>query len=191
MRTVNRSTKAAALPFLTAMSLLLGGCVGNTPGPEAPPTTIPTPARLSPQVTNPLDAGDFEDDPCASLTESQRRNLGLHSGTALDQSDGISCEFRDPDDANLLLAYVFYSSRSSGLDFLYGMNEGGAWSYWKTTEIDGYPAVAYTVPETPEHCNIAVGIADSLYISASAGDDGCPAAEKVAAAVLSTIKADQ
>jgi Protein of unknown function (DUF3558) len=176
---------------IVATLALLAGCDSDQQGAPPPSNTPPSTDTVQvPPVDTPLDASAFEADPCASLTDTQRRHLMLDSGTPGRVADGVTCDYRTENTAS---ASVFYSDRTSGLAFVYRMNEEGAWANWEPTEVDGHPAVAYNTADQPDYCSVAVGLSDSAYFSANAkantADDRCSTAKDLAAAVLSTIKA--
>jgi Protein of unknown function (DUF3558) len=176
-----------AVTTVVAALTVLSGCGTNQQ--DATPSETRLSTDLAPRVDTPLDADAFVAEPCASLSDTQRTALALVSATSRDVADGVICEYRTKSDAEMS---VFYSNRPSGLNFVYRMNEGGAWGLWEPTEVDGYPAVAYNLPDHPDLCSVAVGLSDSLYFSANADADSaadrCSTAKSLAAAVLSTIK---
>jgi Protein of unknown function (DUF3558) len=184
-------TSRSRLTAIVAALALIAACGTNQQDTTPPSDTRPsTDTEPAPAVDTPLDADAFVAEPCTSLSDTQRTALALDSGTPRDVADGVTCEYRTTSDAAMS---VFYSDRSSGLNFVYRMNEGGAWGLWEPFEVDGYPAVAYTVPDHDDLCSVAVGLSDSLYFSANAdadaADDQCSTAKNLAAEVLTTIKA--
>lgn len=177
---------AIALCTLT----LLAGCTSTSAdGDEPAPTTPSYPQFGAPAVTDPLDAGPLATDPCPSLTAAEQTNLGVGDPTPTEATDGVTCAYG----SDLLALTVFFSNRPSGLSFLYGMHDDGAWGHWYPTEVDGYPAVEYDHAERTETCSVAVGLSDTRYFSVSAaaspGGEFCVRAKTVAALVLATVKA--
>jgi hypothetical protein len=190
----------AALALLTA-------CTADKQ--ETPPTTTPAESTVSrtttpstatgtrttaPPVTQPLTAGDFGLDPCATLTPTQREALAITDAEFTDLArEGAGCDFRrGPDDRATV---VFATRVGLGLDRVYAQNSSMTWDYWEPTTIDGYPAVGYNaiVDNETTLCNFAIGISDSLYfwVTAAAENDNdrCRTARQVASAILATVKA--
>lgn len=159
--------------------------------PPPPPPTRSATTPPAPPVSDPLDAGDFESDPCTSLTEDQQREFGVTGveRTTLTATEGESCFFvRKPTSDNLLVAFA--SKISNGLSYRYMERARGSWTYWQPTEVDGYPAVAYGGTEPPS-CFFAVGISDSLHfwVAGSKDDTTCTESRTVASTILANIKA--
>jgi hypothetical protein len=142
-------------------------------------------------VAHPLDAFDFVDNPCSSLTEEQRRQYGVVSveRTTLAAREGESCFFHREPSSNYF--WVGFASKiSSGLSYQYIEHAQGQWGYWQPTELDGYPAVAYGNND-PSACFFAVGVSDSLHfwVTTSTDDPTCTESRVIASTVLANIKA--
>ncbi|MDQ3790449.1 MAG: DUF3558 domain-containing protein [Actinomycetota bacterium] len=166
--------------------------VPTTTSPTPPPATrtTTTTAPSAPAVANPLDASDFEASPCTSLTKAQQQQYGITrtERTTLAATEGESCFFHRPGTDDPIWV-VFSSKISNGLTYRYIEHERGSWGYWKPTELDGYPAVAFGNTDPPA-CFFAVGISDSLHFSVSASTDKtCTESRQVAATILANIEA--
>lgn len=179
---------ATALCALT----LLAGCTSGTPDDDEPPpatTAAHYPRYDVPTVDDPLDAGPLATDPCPSLTAAEQADLGVGNPIRTEVADGVSCAYG----SDFLGLTVFFSNRPSGLSFLYGMHDEGAWGHWHPTEIDGYPAVEYDPAERTENCSLAVGLSDTTYFSvtasASPGAEFCVRSTTVAGMVLDAVRA--
>lgn len=185
----------------------LSGCDSTPPTDDTPTatTTTTTTSRTlaAPAVRDPLDATDFEKDPCSSLTPAQLTELNLgeaHEGKAgnADQSRD-NCTYFDPDPATDLIVYVnYYPDIKDGLSGRYLEHEGQQWDVWEPTEVDGYPAVSWRFKADRTACNIDIGLSDTSYVNVRlfyfgwkgyAGSDTCAQVRTVGEAVLATIKA--
>lgn len=172
---------------------LLAACTAEetgTPVRATPTTASHTPSFGAPSVPDPLDATAFATDPCASLTDAQRDELGVDHAAERTVANGAKCDY-----SGGMFASVLYSNKESGLAYLYGLNEADVLAHWEPTEVDGYPAVAYAARSRPEVCEVAVGLSDSMYVSVGrfdeSGDDRCAMSKRLAGVVLSTIRAGQ
>lgn len=159
----------------------------TTPPPVTRTTTATAPS--APAVANPLDASDFVARPCTSLTKAQQRQYGITrtERTTLAAAEGESCFFYRTGADRF---WVVFSSRiSNGLSYRYIEHDRGSWGYWKPTDLDGYPAVAFGNTDPPA-CFFAVGVSDSLHFWVKASpDEACTESRAVAAAILANIKA--
>jgi hypothetical protein len=199
--------RAATAVLITAA--VLSGCDSTPPKDDttspAPTTTTTTTSRTlaAPAVRDPLDASDFEADPCTSLTAAQLTELSLgdpREGEAgnVNQSED-NCTYADLDPATALIVYVnYYPEVDDGLSGRYLEHQGTQWDVWAPTEIDGYPAVAFRVKADPTECDLDIGLSDTSFVNVRlfyyawkgyAGSDTCAQVRTVGAAVLATIKA--
>lgn len=195
---------AALLPLA-----LLAGCDGGEPGtptatntgaptsaPGTTPTTPSAAAGKAPTVTNPLDASAFVADPCKSLADAQRNDFAMDKGTLESEAKDPICSWRSgPSKVSIGVWYV--DEYPDGLNHVYQQNDAGFWKegYFEPTEVSGYPAVFVDIGDgRPDGmCVLSVGVRTDLYFTVhvglnTQGDDGCVAAENVAAAVVETIK---
>jgi hypothetical protein len=189
---------------------LLTACTGDNPPPPAQTTsssTTSTPPRpttiaaKAPSVTDPLSTTvNFVTDPCKMLTEAQQKQFALDQARVSDIAvEGNSCFFRKNRDVKQAVSVTIAQEETDGLSSRYQEHASGTWSYWEPTTVDGYPAVGFDVTygsnPSPESCNFAIGIKDSLYFWVTAddapGSANCSAAKDVATAVLATIKASR
>ncbi|WP_169514475.1 DUF3558 family protein [Actinokineospora enzanensis] len=175
--------------------LLLTACtshtrtqVTQTPSPTTTATTAP------PWST-------FVADPCLGVTDQQRVELeseGLH----LDDRDRHTSDLGNPCTLSGLktvpmVQVWFWGGR--GLDDLRAEHEKGRLSptRWQPTEIDGAAAIVYQVEKGPGWCDTAVELDATHYINTriryndgKPTHDTCDQAQKLAAAVLATARAD-
>ena len=200
--------RAAAAALITAAAL--SGCESTPPKDDttssAPTTTTTTTtprAPAAPAVRDPLDATDFEANPCASLTAAQLTELslgGAHDGNAGNAGQAEdNCTYSDLDPATSLVVYVnYYPDVDDGLSGRYLEHEGRQWDVWAPGEIDGYPAVAFRVKADPTACDLDIGLSDTSFVNVRLfyfgwkgyqGSDTCAQVRTVGAAVLATIKA--
>ena len=149
---------------------------------KPPPTTTGTSsiASSAPPVDHPLDASAFVANPCASLTEEQRRQFNI-TGT---DPGTESCFFAVNTTDSFIVAFD-----SSGLTSLYETHAQNPLDNWQPAEIDGYPAIAASKDSTST-CRFSVGVSDSLHFYVLMSNDGaCADSKTVASAVLANIKA--
>lgn len=201
-----RRRHVAMAALITAA--VLSGCDSTPPADGSTTTSAPTTTTTSrqlaaPAVRDPLDAKDFEANPCTSLTTAQLTELSLgdpEEGHAdnVDQSED-NCTYSDLDPATALIVYVnYYPDSDDGLSGRYLEHEGKQWDVWAPTEIDGYPAVAYRAKADPTACDLDIGLSDTSFVNVRlfyfgwkgyAGSDTCAQVRTVGSAVLATIKA--
>jgi hypothetical protein len=198
--------RAAIAALITATAL--SGCDSTPPPDNTPSTTTTTTTTTSrvlaaPAVQDPLDASDFEKDPCTSLTAAQLTELNLgeaHEGKAGNADQSLdNCTYFDPDPAIDLIVYVnYYPDIEDGLSGRYLEHEGQQWDVWAPTEVDGYPAVSWRFKADRTACNLDIGLSDTSYVNVRlfyfawkgyAGSDTCAQVRTVGEAVLATIKA--
>jgi hypothetical protein len=200
--------RAATAALITAA--VLSGCDSTppeddatSPGPTTTTTTTTSRTLAAPAVRDPLDASDFEAEPCTSLTAAQLTELslgGAHDGNAgnADQAED-NCTYFDLDPATDLIVYVnYYPEVDDGLSGRYLEHQGRQWDVWAPTEIDGYPAVAFRVKADRTACDLDIGLSDTSYVNVRlfyfawkgyGGSDTCAQVRTVGEAVLATIKA--
>jgi hypothetical protein len=187
---ITRRPVAAAA--LIPLALLAACTTEETGAPTGTTAATPTatPSFGAPAVPGPLDIAAFATDPCTSLTAEQQAEFGVDGGNERTVENGDKCDY-----AGGAFVSVLYSTEKSGLSYLYGLREDGVWARWEPLEVDGYPAVAYVKPASPEACDVAVGLSDTAYVSVgtsvTAGEDPCQKAREWATRVMETIKAGQ
>ena len=195
------------LPAVAALWLLLTACGGSSPAqPErtAAPTSTSVPPTVSfalkaPPVRVPLSASAFAGRECDTLTPAQRTALGIYRASPGYGTPACNFVVRVPGEMTVV-AEVLVSGSGQGLTSIYTLQEQRElWRMWEPTEVDGYPAVLFSkYPRRPGMvCEAGVGVADTQYIwvryyyyDEHDGQDTCAPAERVAAEVLATIKAN-
>lgn len=196
-------------------SFTVAGCSGTTvagspttiPGStSASPTSAAAPAAGVPTVQSPLPAKVIDGSPCdTALTNADLTKL-IGPPSQAKPSDtplGPSCAWDNASDNGAGIT-VFYQTKSDrGLSLAYKNVKPTATHWAELQPIQGYPAVAYRPAGDPDttgtdHCQVVVGISDSLAYSAgitlsdnakSRGIDPCTAGRDVADHILTNIKA--
>lgn len=154
--------------------------------------------RAAPSVSEPLEVGRFEQQPCQLLSADQLATLDGDSGTP-ETSVGVpTCRWVVRGDARVVVNIRFESGAGKGLGSMYQQNEGGVWKngYFQPTEIDGYPAAfaSLTDGRADGFCDLAVGVREDRYFYVNVGAfelgrQSCAIAEEVAAAAVATLRA--
>jgi hypothetical protein len=208
----------AALAVVT----IVAGCTSTSAGsprPESghedgadvstPPSTEKTsggnelPYAGAPSVNNPLDSGQFQQDPCKALTASQADTLGLQTPGKLDDGSlGNTCEFRVRTDRLALVEIASLDKNPFGVSAVYQAEEDGKLELFEPLDpVDGYPVVAYAALDRRDSgaCAVVVGVSDEIAFevalqqsAANIGKkDPCETAAMVAGLVVETMKAAQ
>lgn len=187
---------AALLPLAVAIgcgSQERGEAVPG-PSPSSSESSQARPGSKAPPVTEPLEAGKYLDDPCASLTAPQQQSFAMEAGTAGKNEIGVSCRW-NVDGGATSVGVSYPTQNRNGLSNVYALNDSLGTGYFEPTEIDGYPAVYQGAVDNRDRgdCGLAVGIRDDLFflvvVRSDVGNDSCKAAANVASAVIETIKA--
>jgi uncharacterized protein DUF3558 len=195
-----------------AAVVVAAGCTTTSSGdPTSTPSTSGTsdsangetdlPSHGAPRVENPLDVGEFEKDPCKSLSSQQAEDLGVPESESEDGSYGNGCRWSASEPGKGQVSMSFFTDVGRGLSAPYEENENGDFKLFKELpKIEGYPAVAYdTVDENPtEICAIAVGVSDHLafdvHLRLSAKNvgqlDPCDKAAMVVEMMLKNMKGE-
>jgi hypothetical protein len=107
--------------------------------------------------------------------------------------------YGDPHSATSLVAYVnYYPKITDGLEHVYADRPSAPSPTWTPSTVDGYPAVVRAPKDDRTRCHVDVGVSDTAYFNVTYyyydwndwdGRDTCAAANAIAAAVLTTIKA--
>lgn len=191
-------TRAAA----TGLLLIAGTACSSTPGTPNPASSSarssPTnSAPNAPQVTNPLDVGKYEQDPCAVLTKAQATEVfqAVRNRTS-SGNFAPRCTWYDSKDNSISISFL---PGQGGLSTSY-KNGGGSGGYFEAApDVSDYPAVYSAVLDDRKSggCQIGVGVKNDEIFTLSAildknspsYSDPCSLVRKVAEAAVTTIKA--
>ncbi|MGW4062494.1 DUF3558 domain-containing protein [Amycolatopsis sp. NPDC004747] len=193
-----------------AAALLLTGC-----SPEKTGTATPAPSGAAsssapsdpavPKVANPLDASKYASKPCDIVPGSVLSSLKFtEPGHTQLQDEGLGaagpgCGWKISGEGVSMQVIIGTGNRdrgAGGLAGLYGAHESGQFPFLEAApDVDGYPAIYVDKRDRRPigNCVLDVGVADDLAINVYAGgyegaDDSCAAAQKVAAAIITTLK---
>lgn len=216
-----RRPPTVVLLGVVALALALVGCSDDEPGTarpvdtrepasttnDEPPSTSSgsngddLPSNGAPAVENPIDAAEFEQQPCRMLTDEQARQAGLvPPGEPGEGAFAPACNWRNRE-SGAYLNTQFGDPGRQGLSAIYAANEAERYDVWLELDpIDGFPAVVAGGLDLRDRgeCTIVVGTSDEVTFQlkvtlseANIGEtDPCEAAAQVAALALQTIKAD-
>lgn len=214
-----RRPGAAVLLGVVALALALVGCSDNEPGTalpvdtrapasttgDEPPTTSSgsseddLPSNGAPEVENPIDASEFERQPCRMLTDEQVRDAGLvPPAKPGDGAFAPACSWRNRE-SGAYLNTQFGDPGGRGLSAVYAANDAGRIDVWMELDpIEGFPAVVIDRRPDSGDCVIVVGTSDEVTFQLSVTlseakvgqTDPCEAAALIAALALQTMKAD-
>lgn len=206
---------------IVALSVVgLAACTTTTAGSPAPRHNAPSadstgqasssteespeddlPSDGAPKVESPLDAGEFEQNPCGALTSAQTQELRLDpTGEPADDGFGKGCGWRNSETGGSVYL-SFLSTEKRGLSSAYRSNNRGEFTYFEPlADIEGHPAVAFDIrSEKPTAaCSVAVGLTDQLVISILTNlsrnnigqKDPCDVGATVAGMMLQTMKGE-
>lgn len=157
------------------------------------------PSDGAPKVTNPIDAGRFEQDPCAVLTPEQADELGVDpTGKPDEDAFGKICRWRNPKINGGSTTINFFSIEKRGLSSVYRSYNRGEFKYFAPIEVEGQPAAAYDINRSKPTaaCFVAVGLTDQLvfssYTTLSSNNvdqrDPCEAGAQVAGMMVKTMR---
>lgn len=200
----NRAVVAA----LVLVSAAVAGCTGETPGTPTPtPGTAPSSASSAapgdpnvPKVAIPLDASAYVGDVCKLLPAPAAAELGFTEPSEPASDTGNpSCGWGIRGKADSLQIILGTGNREKGMGGLAGLykaKDGGQLRFLEPgPEVDGYPTVYYGIQDRRAggNCDLAVGVADDLSIGTLAKgydneQDSCETAQKLASAVIKTLK---
>ncbi|WP_340682146.1 DUF3558 domain-containing protein [Amycolatopsis coloradensis] len=206
MPNVLRNRVAAAA--LVLVSVAVAGCSGENPGTPSPSTgTASSPESSAapqdpnvPKVANPLDASAYVGDACKLLPAAAAAELGFtQPGEPGNETSNPSCSWGIRGKADSLLIILGSGNREKGMGGLAGLHkakEAGQLRFLEPgPEVDGYPTAYYGIQDRRAggNCDLAVGVADDLAISTLAKgydneQDSCGTAQKLASAVIKTLK---
>ncbi|WUL69938.1 DUF3558 domain-containing protein [Amycolatopsis sp. NBC_00345] len=199
----NRAAAAVAVAAFAA-----AGCSSATEGAAEPSPVSSSAANSSaagPAVPNPLDPARYLADPCAAVppdvlaalrytTPGEATLAGSPRATA-----GPGCGW-DIGAEGLSVQIIFGTANRDkgigGIAGIYRAKDSGQYAFAEPAPaVEGYPAVFGDRLDrrAQGNCTLWVGLADDLaFAAASMGyqgnQDSCQVAEKVAAAVVSTLK---
>ncbi|WP_394360941.1 DUF3558 domain-containing protein [Amycolatopsis sp. SB7-3] len=198
----------AAVAALVLVSVAVAGCTGETPGTATPtPGTSPSSASSAapedpnvPKVANPLDASAFVGDPCKLLPAATAAELGFtEPGEPKSDTSNPACSWKSRGKADSLQIILGSGNREKGMGGLAGLQkakDAGQLKFLEPgPEVDGYPTVYYGLQDRRArgNCDLSVGVADDLAISAQAEgydneQDSCGNAQKAVSAMIKTLK---
>ncbi|MGW0516250.1 DUF3558 domain-containing protein [Crossiella sp. NPDC003009] len=164
---------------------LTAACTAAQPGPETS-TVVKEWTRVgSPKSVD----KDFRVTPCETLTEAERRDLGLPSPpTASAQADPAGCTWRDQDSGTAVLVELDPLSLAQRYD-----REPGSAGV-SVVKVAGYPAVRAQEGGDGRGCEFRIGVSatEALHVAFSAPKavpDACGSAQRVAEAVIGKLPA--
>lgn len=209
----------AAVLLVVALALALVGCTDTEAGMALPvdtsapasatadepsPTTSGVddlPSNGAPEVANPIDASEFERQPCRMLTDAQAGQAGVvPPGQPGQGAVAPSCTWRNRE-SGAKVNIQFDDESRRGLSGAYAANDAGRYEVWlELPSIEGFPAVAADPLDLRDNgeCPILVGTSDEVTFQLSVTlsrakvgqTDPCEAAALIAALALQTMKAD-
>ncbi|OXM69429.1 hypothetical protein CF165_07850 [Amycolatopsis vastitatis] len=193
-----------------AVLLLLAGCSAEKTGTASPaPNTSASPgASVNPDVPKvpaPLDVSKYTSKPCDIVPASVLSSLRFtDAGDTQLRDDGYGaagpgCAWKISGEGISMQIVIATGNRDrglGGLTGLYGAHESGQFPFLeKAPDVEGYPAIYLDKKDRRPggNCHLDIGVADDLAIAVYAGgyegqQDSCAAAQKVAAAVITTLK---
>ncbi|MGH3951477.1 MAG: DUF3558 domain-containing protein [Pseudonocardiaceae bacterium] len=209
-----RSRGLIALPAAGLVAAgLLAGCSEATPGEPQPGSVTETRPDGGgntdvPKVASPLDVEPFLAKPCDLVSESILGEMGFTKpGEAdIDSKEakkliGPSCSWFAPDGGPNMHVAIHTPKRDNGnggLASVYENKELGIFEFLTPTEVPGHPDYPAVFAGSKDYraegeCTMFVGISDDLEFATGVKDRNnpaaaCPAAQKVAAAVIETLK---
>lgn len=157
------------------------------------------PKAGAPEIADPLEVEQFDDDPCRLLSSVDLAAAGM-SGftvtpgpkTAAASGCDVSMDVRADNSFTVLLDH----KNPEGLSAYYTQKSMWGDGLKRLPDIEGHPAVHAYLPGQPEEgrCQVAVGVRDdrALIVHAAYKDgDACEAGAKVATVAVKNLKAKQ
>ncbi|OXM54375.1 DUF3558 domain-containing protein [Amycolatopsis alba DSM 44262] len=196
----------AAVAALVLVSVAVTGCTGETPGTPTPTTGTSSASSASPddpdvpKVATPLDASKYVGDVCKLLPAATTAELGFtEPGEPKSDTSNPACSWGIRGKAASLQIILGSGNREKGMGGLAGLHKAkksGQLRFLEPgPEVDGYPTVYYGLADrrASGNCDLSVGVADDLTISAQAEgykseQDSCGNAQKAASAMIKTLK---
>lgn len=192
---------------------LVAGCTSTTAGSAEPaPTdsssespTAPTeqsdgPSDGAPDVADPIDVSQFQEDPCQAFTAEQLGTLAVNpDGESSAEPSGKACRWRHPDGRGSV-QLTFLDQNDRGIGGVYAGEARGEWVFFEEMPpLDGgYPVVSFGKLDDRDtgRCAVAVGVSNQvaflLHLAQSAANVGaeepCEVASRVAGMALETMK---
>jgi hypothetical protein len=175
---------------LVTCLVVVGGCA--RPRALGMPSPPPSPARLAPEISFPLDLAPYAAMPCTLLKQGQPVLQDLDTG----KNTGSTCTWqaKTPQQPEMTATVEL---KSGGLEAVY--RERARLPYFDPTEIAGYPAVRWdTERSVPDQgrCTVSVGVNEDalLTITSRIADPKtlnypvpCPDTDLFASAILTSI----
>jgi hypothetical protein len=189
-----------AVCSLSACSTKTGGTATPSPTDSGTATSAPSDPNV-PKVSAPLDPSAYLADPCKVVPESLMTELGFtkpgkpNVNTTTSKA-GPSCAWLAGAKGNTVAILTGNRDRGAGgLVALYA-SKGTLFAFVEPApDVEGYPAAYAQLKDNRSagECGIFVGIADDLVFDVhntgyQGEQDSCDAAQKVAAAVVKTLK---
>lgn len=201
-----RTTILGLAALLGTVSAVAGCGTSTTPGTATP--TSSSDASLppgTPNVAHPLDTTRFQKDPCGVLTPAQLRALNVAARGEVDNQDptGPACGWTDTDGPSKMSLGVGFLTAGHGLGDIYAQKDLYAY-FQPLPDIEGYPAVANIKGSQRNNtgtCAIDIGVTNQLavdvFVTLRNGvgappdySDPCPRTQKVADAIVKTLKGE-
>ncbi|WP_245914707.1 DUF3558 domain-containing protein [Amycolatopsis sulphurea] len=196
-KTIMRTAATGLLLLVATACSVVPGAPGTASSGGASPSPSSAVPKV-PQVSNPLDATKYEQDPCTVLTQAQ---AGEVFGAVRNRKAGGTvaplCTWNDSNNSGISVGFL---PKQGGLATTYenGINAGAGY-FEAAPEVAGYPAAFSAVHDDRRSggCQIAVGIRNDetftvsalLRTSSSSYRDPCALVVKVAESAVATIKA--
>lgn len=202
---MRRSWFPTALLVVFVLLAACGNTIDSPPSAESPSTSrrpsdasSSTPPPTVPRVTNPIETGAFEQNPCSVLTTSQLHELSISTESEPKATEsGPGCEWGNVFDDGLTIEGAFLTKVNSSIAVVYKNQQYDTYAYFEPTKINGYPAVFNDVADGRETggCAISLGLRDKLIytISLQLGEDQpnysdpCSALTKVSNMAITTM----
>lgn len=209
-------SKAPLVRFgLAAIALVLvAACSSETGGSPTSTTTGTGPSDQGamasgvPTVENPLDVGSYVDRPCELVDKKVVSSIGSFEPPESDTDSKAAKKLTGPScgwfpmgsgpTMSIVIDTVHRDTGTGGMRGVYDGKEVGLIEYTQRKKIPGYPGYPAVVAGTSNEvssgqCPLHVGVSDDLLVIITVTNDdkpnqACPAALKVAASVLDTLK---
>lgn len=183
--------------------------VGGSPATTAPDSASQgQPSTTVPQVEDPLDVGPYLQRPCELVDRSVVSSVGSFEppepdvdSKAAKKLTGPSCGWFPANSGptvGVVIDTVNRDMGTGGIRSVYDGKKAGLIEYAEPREISGYPGYpAVVAGDTDDvkagQCPLHVGVANDLLVIVTVTNEdnpnqACPAATKVAASVLDTLK---
>ncbi|MFF0149211.1 DUF3558 domain-containing protein [Amycolatopsis sulphurea] len=194
-------TKALARSAMIAAALLVATACSSTSGTPSPATSAPPVSTSTgpavPQVSNPLNASKFEQDPCGLLTRAQAGQFIEGVRTSGKSSGRIPmCNWHGENGSGFGVSFIV---GQGGLATVYKNGQNGGAGYFEPApDVSGYPAAFTATMDDRKSggCQIMVGITNdelvvvgaALWTSSPAYNAPCPVVTKAAELVVAKLK---